>query len=355
MTYSKHELILKAMAKGGKSGFSFARLGLVTALVVLVGLGAGYVVSSRQQTEADVVSEKIVIANVGEYSIFNLIAQEKGMFTQNGLDAEVKEYASGPPGVADMLAGAADFAVAADFVGVNQIFAKQDLRILAQASEHDIFSVVGRKDQGIAAPADVKNKRIGVTRKGAGEFFLGRFLIFNNLSLSDIVVVDLQPADLVKQLEAGQLDGIVIFEPHGYNLRQTSLGDKLSFFSAQGEEKTRALVYTSARTVDTRPDVTKRYIRALVQAEQYLKTHPKEAQAILADKMRYTQDHIDYLWPKIDFSLSLSQELLLTMENEARYAIANKLTSETEVPNYLDYIDFNSLSSVKPEAVTIVH
>ena len=38
--------------------------------------------------------EKIVIANQGLYSIFNLKAQDKGFFKKNGLDSEVKEYQS---------------------------------------------------------------------------------------------------------------------------------------------------------------------------------------------------------------------------------------------------------------------
>lgn len=336
-----------------QSGFSTV-LVLVITLVVVVAFGVWRVVDHRKGTGPKTTIEKIVIANVGEYSIFNLIAEEKGYFKQNSLDAEIKEYPSGPPGVADLMAGSADFAVAADFVGVNAIFAKNEIRILTQASEHDIFTIVGRKDHGVGTPADIKGKRIGVTKKGAGEFFLGRFLLFNDAQLSDITVVDLQPPDLVKQLENGELDAIVVFGLHVYNL-ENKLGDKLSIFSAQGKEKTRALVYTVADTIRTRPEVVKRFVRSLVQAEAFVKAHPEEAKSILAKKKGYQQGYIDYLWPKIEFSLSLPQELLLSMENEARYAISEKITKETKIPNYLDYIYFDGLFSVKPEAVTIIH
>jgi hypothetical protein len=47
--------------------------------------------------------------------------------------------------------------------------------------------------------------------------------------------------------------------------------------------------------------------------------------------------------------------LLITLEDEARWAIKNNLTSATEVPNYLDYIYFDALDEVKPEAVGIIH
>lgn len=342
------------MSRGHRSGFSAAKILMAFMAIFLLGLGSWYAYRHSNQPDSPVIKTKIVIANIGEYSIFNLIAKDKGFFDQNGLDVEIKEYSSGPPAVADMLVGSADFAVAADFVGVNQIFAGSNIRILAQASQHDVFSIVGRRDKGINSPADIKGKRIGVTRKGAGEFFLGRFLIFNNLKLSDITVVDLQPTDLVEQLKNGQLDAVTIFEPHSYNLRNI-LGEKLSIYSAQGQEKSRAIIYTKTLTATSQPELVKQYIRSLVEAETYVKTHPEEAKDILANKMGYSAEYINYLWPKIEFSLSLPQELLLTMENEARYAIQNKLTSETTVPNYLNYIYFDGLNNVKHDAVTIVH
>jgi NitT/TauT family transport system substrate-binding protein len=43
------------------------------------------------------------------------------------------------------------------------------------------------------------------------------------------------------------------------------------------------------------------------------------------------------------------------MEQEAKWAIRNRLVEAKEVPNYLDFFYFNALDKVKPEAVSIVH
>src|SRR5579859_3747041 len=108
---------------------------------VLVGAGAGIILfavativfiktpSSLQHYQGLV--EHISIGNVREYSIFNVIAKEKGYFTDNGLNADVKEYESGPPAVADLLAGKVDFAFASDNAGVQAIFTHPQLRIIA--------------------------------------------------------------------------------------------------------------------------------------------------------------------------------------------------------------------------------
>lgn len=58
--------------------------------------------------------EKITIGNVKEYSFFNIVVKNNGYFHNNGLDAAVNEYESGPAAMKDMLAGRADFALASE-------------------------------------------------------------------------------------------------------------------------------------------------------------------------------------------------------------------------------------------------
>ena len=52
--------------------------------------------------------------------------------------------------------------------------------------------------------------------------------------------------------------------------------------------------------------------------------------------------------------VSLEQQLLLTLEDEARWTISEGLADKKEVPNYLDFIYLEGLEAVKPEAVTIL-
>ncbi|UUZ63731.1 hypothetical protein LP417_31400 [Polaromonas sp. P1-6] len=60
-------------------------------------------------------------------------------------------------------------------------------------------------------------------------------------------------------------------------------------------------------------------------------------------------------WPSYRFNMALDQGLILALEDEARWAIKNKLTSRTEMPNYLNYIYLDGLKAVMPSAVTIIH
>lgn len=297
--------------------------------------------------------ETIRIGNIGEFSLFNLIAQHEGFFEKHGLDAQITEYTSGPPAMAALLKGDEDIAIAAEFVGVSHIFNNPDLRVLSQVSKHYAFQMIGRKDKGIQKPEDLAGKTIGVTRKSVGEFFLGRFLILHGLELDDVTLVDLPPAEIITQLQAGTLDAAITFNPPAYTAKKL-LGDTIISWPAQGTQRNFALAYSTNTVITAHPDLITRYLRALFEAEQFLKNHDAEARTILVEVMRYDPAYVDHVWPDFSFTLGLDQSLLITMEDQAQFAINNHLTTETRVPNYLSHIYFDALNSIQPERISII-
>lgn len=298
-------------------------------------------------------ADKIRIANIGEYSIFNLIAEKKGYFKDNNLETQIIEYPSGPPAVADLLAAKVDFAVAADFVGVRNIFTSNDLRILAEVSKHEDFSIVWRKGGGIINVKDLKGKKIGVTKKGVGEFFLLQFLTANNVHAKDAQIVDLSPAEAVSQFKEGKIDAVVVFNPYVHALKKM-LGENAVIWPVQNNQKVFALLYGTDSFLKDHQDVARRYVRALLKAEKFLKENDAEARAILAEKMKYGSEYIDYIWSKFDFTIGLDQSLLLSMEDQARFAIDSKLADKSQVPNYLDYIYFDALQNNEPDRISMI-
>lgn len=294
------------------------------------------------------------VGNIGEFSIFDLVAKEKGYFKQNGLNVQIVNFESGPAAVKDLLDGKVDIAVAADFVGVSNIFTNNNLRIISQASRHKVWQIVGRKDKGIQKISDLKGKRIGVTRKGAGEFYLSQFLNFNNLNVKDITLIDLSPTEMINQLKSGQIDAAVIFDPHAYNLVNQLRTNSISW-SVQGDRETFALVYTTEQFIKAHPDVVVRYIQSLIQAEQYFNSSPQVAEDFIVNTLHYDRKYVSYMWPNFTFTQTLDQELLLAMEDQARFVIKNNLTAPKTVPNYLNYIYFSALEKIDLERITIIH
>ena len=74
----------------------------------------------------------------------------------------------------------------------------------------------------------------------------------------------------------------------------------------------------------------------------------------IAERLQLDEIYLDSTWVKCTFSVTLEQQLLLVMEEQARWMIENRLTGRTTVPNYLNFIYPDALETVKPKSVTII-
>jgi NitT/TauT family transport system substrate-binding protein len=92
-----------------------------------------------------------------------------------------------------------------------------------------------------------------------------------------------------------------------------------------------------------------------VTAENFLQTNPGKAKDLIKNKLGLDNNYWQQNWPKHNFVVTLDQSLLINLETEARWIITNNITNKTTVPNYLNFIYFDGLTQVKPEAVTIFH
>jgi len=173
----------------------------------------------------------------------------------------------------------------------------------------------------------MKGKKVGVTRRSAGEFYLGQFLIAHGMALKDIIVVDLSPLELIANIEAGKIDAIVIFDLHAYNIQQ-KLGNNIITWSAQGDQDTYILMYSTDSFIREHPEIILRFLRSTVQAEKYVQKYPIESQNLISKILHYDIQYVRYMWSNFVFTHALGQELLLRMEGQARWAIQNRLTSE---------------------------
>ena len=92
----------------------------------------------------------------------------------------------------------------------------------------------------------------------------------------------------------------------------------------------------------------------MIRAEEFTKKYLDKAKKIILNYMGISETEMAALWPDIRLRVSLDQSLLITMEDEARWAIESGFTDKKTVPNYLNYIYFDTLEEVKPEAMTII-
>ena len=299
--------------------------------------------------------EKIIVGSyTGEYVSLMYVADEKGYFKDEGIDLEIKPYQGGIFAIPDLATGVIDIALGNEFAPVVKSFDTPSLKIIASIDKTNSYELIARRDRGINKPADLKGKKIGVPKNTQSEFFLGTFLAFNNLSLKDVTIINIKPLDLIGAMASGTIDATLIWPPHSYNIKKELGANAISWPGQSGQDTYFVLIGTET-LVKTRPQTVERMLRALVKAEEFVKSNLQEAQNIVMSQTNTDDSYMKSEWPLNNFSVSLEQAMLLTMEDEARFAIANKLTDKTVVPNHLTFIYFDALEKVKPQAITIVH
>jgi NitT/TauT family transport system substrate-binding protein len=334
-------------------------IGIIIVVVVL-GLGLYYWSVQKQPEKYMGPLEKATLGV--ESSLLPAavwVAENKGFFQEEGLDLTIKEFDSGRLSLLAMLKGdeGIDISAAAPTPIMFSSFDRQDFSIFATfAYAYEDIKVIANKDKGINTATDLKDKRIGTPMGTTGQFFTETFLIYNAVSPSDVELVDVAPSDLPSALNKGEVDAIVIWEPHGSNAREL-LGDKAIRLPSSDVYKTTFNFLVMKDFAKENPEVLERFLRAIDKATTFIKDHQRidqECHDIVAERLNLNREVMNLHWDEFVFELSLGQSLLINLEAEARWAIKNNLTDVTGIPNYLDYIYLEALEVVKPGAVTII-
>lgn len=284
-----------------------------------------------------------------------MVARDRGFFAAAGLDVTVKDYKSGSLAMKGLLAGDVAMTTAADIPVVFESMARRDFRIVATIGSSDNEPrIIARKDRDVQTPADLRGKRIATQKASAVHFFLHVFLLQNGMVAEDVTLSFLKADDLVKALVDGEIDAFSMREPY-ISQAAKQLGDNAVVFEKPGLYRKTFNVAVTADLLKHRPEVVRRAMQALVQAEAFAQKYPEQAIQIVAKVLESPPADIAAIWPDSVLKVSLDQSLLVSLEDEAKWVIGSKLTDATESPNYLEMIHVGSLKAAAPFLVSLIH
>lgn len=282
-----------------------------------------------------------------------LIAKEQQFFAANHLDINIKDYNTGVASTDALLKGDVDIAWVAEFPFVRRAFYKENLSIIAVVGRFNEQYLFGRKDRQINTVADLKGKTIGIPRNTIAEFYLGRFLELNGMSMKDVIIIDAGAQDSVDAITSGRVDGVIAWEPYS-SLIRVHMADRVVTFPVQSSQPGYGCIAGRNDWINGHKDVVARFLKSLAQAEEYLIRNPIAAKSIVRDWLKYDEAFTDRIWSENHLYLSLDHSLILAMEDEARWMIKNNLVTEKQVPDFVKFIYEDGLKAIRPEAVHII-
>ncbi len=287
------------------------------------------------------------------------IALDMGAYEREGVKVEIKPYPSGKRALQGLLRGDVELAVVAETPMVIAVPEHPDLRLFATVGQSDNnVCILGRRDHGIETARDLKGKTVATQKGSAVHFFLSSFLLDAGISKSDVEVRFLPVEALADALVSGEVDAISMRDPV-LETAEERLGEKAVRLCRPGlYTKTYNLVGWSSFTSE-RPGVMESILRALNRAALLARREPARAQALLEQRLEIPPHRIRQIWNTVEYRLSLNQALLVSLQEELRWAVEAELLpagllEPGRVPNLVSLFEPKPLQKVLPEAVGII-
>jgi NitT/TauT family transport system substrate-binding protein len=279
------------------------------------------------------------------------VALNKGFFSEQGLDVQPLLHSFGKAALQSVLEGKADFATVAETPIMFSVLRGERIFVLANIESSTANNaVVAQVDAGIAKPADLAGKRIGFTPGTTSDFFLDSFLGAQGLTRQDIAPVPLKPDEMLDAMLAKKVDAVSTWNYPLTLIKRKFGAQSVIFYDRQIYTET-FNVAAMQDFVRNNPQTVTRVLRALIRAEDFVSSHADEAQAILAEAIKIDKDLVKEVWDAFNYRVRMEQSLTITLEDETRWAMKNKLAEQAPMPNFQSYLYVDGLKAVKPESV----
>lgn len=324
-------------------------------MIVSVGLLLAACTKPAEETKNKKIDNVSIAVSMTPLSTPFFVAKENGYFSEMGLNVLLVNTIGGHRCLVSVLDGKTDMGTSSDYPIMMKSFTRDDFVVLTTfvSSENDV-KLITDTSQGILTPKDIKGKRIGTVTGASSHFFLDRFLLFNEMTLNDVEVMHVNPENMVDAILNAEVDAIAAWEPYGYQVKN-KLGKKTKIFNSSNYYRETFNLVSKSAFANQNPEVVVKVIRALDKAIQYIENHPQKSQNIVVSYLNVDSGFIEWVWKDFDFALTLDQSFILTLEKESRWAVTNNIVKHNKFPNYLGYINFDAMSSVKPDAITIIY
>lgn len=282
------------------------------------------------------------------------IAEHEKYFAREGLAVTLDMQPFGKDALETMLAGNAEFAIAASLPVSAVILNGAEPRLLATIARSEQSQVVvANGKHGITKPADLRGKIVAVKFGTTLQFYLDVMLTDAGVRSSEVRLLDLDTPQALGALRSGAIDATVQFSPlAGDSLESPTLAP--TFFSPMLYTMHWNLISTG-RDLKARPAIAEKLLRALIAAQEFALDNPDQAVTITARRTGMTAEDLAPYWPAYALQVQLPQSLVVTLEDETRWANSLRSASSPSMPtpNFLDYLDAGPLHQVKPDAVRV--
>jgi NitT/TauT family transport system substrate-binding protein len=253
---------------------------LVIAVAVIAALGA----RSVSVNAADKIKIGYSGATVSNAMLW--VTEEGKLFQKNGIDPQIL-YLQTTLGQTAMIAGEIDMCVYSGSLLSSARLQGVDVVMVTSFLSRPLYRLVVRPE--IATVADLKGKRLGITRFGTVTDSMTRLLIARLGLDPDKDVSYVQVGDvpiLLASLSTGRIiDGAIVQPP--YYLKAVATGMRVLVNMQEMDIPIQQTgLNTTQRFIAKNPDVSRRVVKSVIEGIHLMRTNPSVAKRALSRRMQ---------------------------------------------------------------------
>ncbi|MEL6522747.1 MAG: ABC transporter substrate-binding protein [Pseudomonadota bacterium] len=280
-----------------------------------------------------------------------VVAQAEGYFEEEGIELETVKFTSGRRALEALIGGQLDVAFMAEYPVSIASLREQPFGTFTTLSRYTANRMISKGSIGFEDPSSLAGKKIGTTMGSNTEFFTEALLEKFEVEAE---VINVAPPDIVPALARGDIDAGIMF-PDFYPAAEKALGDDYREYRSDAYIAWFVLSATPEMLND-RPEDLQAIVRALIKAEDYIKSNPDGAMEALAAATEglLSLDLIKAKFPEAEYEIGLANGLLDILEVQANWVV-DKGMVEAEPSRDLvkGYLATGPLEAVDPARITL--
>lgn len=229
--------------------------------------------------------QALTTLNIGfqKYGLLPIVKQRGDLdqaLKAQGIQVKWVEFPAGPQLLEGLNVGSVVFGESGEAPPIFAQAASPNLVYVAnQPAAPNAEALIVQKNSPIQSIQDLKGKRVALNKGSNVHYLLLKLLEKNQLTLQDIQVVYLPPADARAAFEKGAVDAWVIWDPF-FAAAEQQIGARV-LATGQNLISNHQFYLADRKFAEQHPEVLKTVVQQLNQTTEWVKTHQDDAARLL--------------------------------------------------------------------------
>lgn len=288
---------------------------------------------NRSEVKSDAVVCRLAYTSKGYYAP-QFLASQKGWLAADGVIVEdVKLGMSAGIAAAEALvSGSADVAVMGDVPALIALAGPRDcVLVAAYGGGENMHSIVVGDKSGVAEPADLAGKRLGVQFGSSTHGAVYLYLEHHGIDPATVRLVNLSQKDLIEALLSGSIDAFAASEPTPMLSREKVPGAReLANLSGLGNDYP-SLIVASREFADAHPEAVRAIVAGTRRAVDWINADPDAAAAETALVTGVPASLEAAMFRKMDWRVRLDDQVVRSLNMTGEFL--HRIGKLKEIPD----------------------